>query len=720
MLYNRPTAAQLLLGALLLPSFSYGNDFLDLSLQDLQRIPVEVASLFEDDILDVASSTSVVTAPQWQQFGAVTLGQALEATPSVFANTTWGGTETLSIRGYATELSVRGLGFSINGIPLSSYAYGSSSYMLPRVPLDLLSKVEVIRGPGSTLYGSDAFHGVVSTQLTQSDINLVQATSSLNEIGSRNASIVTSYHKENWQWHIGYQHQVAEDHDLPFHFKDLKSGDQRSASRAQAVGFDSAYILGRYGQVSAPIGQFEWFAFSSRYQGESFQGIGNQFFAGVPTSFDVESSNVAGAGDTSDGDSQLDILALSHEIRLGDGLQIQQRLFRWYASQEWTFDNSEYPDNIDYFVNETTTVSLSCRTSPEQTGVSPFYCAHQLYQGLNESHDGYQLIMKQPQGGKDTQWVIGAGTQRTKILNGRFERIDETGQTLQLDISDYVGEERTQSHFLAQGRTAFSDEHWLVTYGLRYDDYSDIGAHSSPRLGVVYKQSEHWTQKWLYGHAYRAPSAVEQYGSGTARGNDSLEPETIDTFEYIVMGSWPSVSLETVLFYSKWRNAIILAEVDDGETPSSQYLNRSRNQSHGVEVQLKHDLSERLNYQGFISYVRSRDESANEDYVAFPSWIAHVKAEYDWPSYSLTTALQHRAMFSYQLSDQNTSLGSKDTQNYHRTDISLSYRPLAQLWLTGSVRNLFDSSNQLPSFYGSEGGLLDYGRTAQITLDWRW
>ena len=196
------------MGAALIPLLACGSaqandDFFEISLFELQDIPVEVASLFEDSTLDVASSTASVSRSEWQNRGAVSLGQALEGVPSVFTNPVWGGSEAIAIRGFATELSVRGVAHSLDGIPLGSYTYSSPSYLLPRAPLNLLNQVEMIRGPGSTLYGNDAFHGVISMELFNRAHNTGEVIVQAGDPGSYEVTAVNSYNNNKWHVHTG-------------------------------------------------------------------------------------------------------------------------------------------------------------------------------------------------------------------------------------------------------------------------------------------------------------------------------------------------------------------------------------------------------------------------------------------------------------------------------------------------------------------------------------
>ncbi len=173
---------------------------------------------------------------------------------------------------------------------------------------------------------------------------------------------------------------------------------------------------------------------------------------------------------------------------------------------------------------------------------------HTLFQGTDESRTGFYTQVKQAINRFNTQWVVGAGYDQIKITDGKFERINEQGITSQLVSSSYIGSDRELGHLLAQARSGFLNNQLLVTYGARWDYYSDVKNHISPRLGLVYKTTDALTQKLLFGHAYRAPTALEQFGSGAVLGDINLKPETIETYEFINIYRQPNYEIERCYF----------------------------------------------------------------------------------------------------------------------------------------------------------------------------
>jgi iron complex outermembrane receptor protein len=132
-------------------------------LDALLRTPISTAAKYEQTISDVAASVTVVTSEEIARYGWYTLADALES---------MGGIHTSYNRGY-TSIGVRGLSLPadynnrflvlIDGHPLVENVSNSIG-VDTTLALDLsqFSRIEVVRGPGSVLYGTGAMFGVIN------------------------------------------------------------------------------------------------------------------------------------------------------------------------------------------------------------------------------------------------------------------------------------------------------------------------------------------------------------------------------------------------------------------------------------------------------------------------------------------------------------------------------------------------------------------------------
>lgn len=123
---------------------------------------VVTATRIEKDPLSVPAYVTVLTHQKLANTGGRNLVEALKFTPGLVYSAY--GPMGVSHGGMNSEISIRGARGGtlvlINGIPFTTPTHGS--YDLDQIPLDMVEKVEIIRGAASTLYGSDAFAGVIN------------------------------------------------------------------------------------------------------------------------------------------------------------------------------------------------------------------------------------------------------------------------------------------------------------------------------------------------------------------------------------------------------------------------------------------------------------------------------------------------------------------------------------------------------------------------------
>ncbi|MEK6795688.1 MAG: TonB-dependent receptor [Spirochaetota bacterium] len=137
---------------------------------------VVTANRIETPRSQVGSSVTVITADDIKKSGAKEVQGALRTVAGITASQNGGFGSTASI-------FLRGLGSSrvlvmIDGIAANSAATSDHSFGFAHVPVDGIERIEIIRGPQSTLYGSDAMSGVINI-ITKKGKGAPQTTVSL-------------------------------------------------------------------------------------------------------------------------------------------------------------------------------------------------------------------------------------------------------------------------------------------------------------------------------------------------------------------------------------------------------------------------------------------------------------------------------------------------------------------------------------------------------------
>lgn len=160
---------------------------------ELQSTTVVSASGFEQNIADAPASISVITREQLEKQSYTDVIDAMKNIPGVYV-TGGGNNQDISIRGMSSNYTL----YLVDGRPISSArsvntngSDGGKQIGLP--PLAMIERIEVIRGPMSSLYGSEAMGGV---------INIITRTTGKEWAGSVNTEYTHSYNDLNEDAHL--------------------------------------------------------------------------------------------------------------------------------------------------------------------------------------------------------------------------------------------------------------------------------------------------------------------------------------------------------------------------------------------------------------------------------------------------------------------------------------------------------------------------------------
>ncbi len=164
----------------------------EMSLEDLMQIKVpevETASKFEQKATQAPASATVITSDEIKKYGWRTLGALLETVPGFYISNDrdydYVGVSGVNLGDANNRILLLVNGHRING-DLDDSAPVDLSFILD---VDLIDRVEIIRGPGSVLYGNNAFFAVINVITRQGkDINGVEGSGtygSYNEASGR-------------------------------------------------------------------------------------------------------------------------------------------------------------------------------------------------------------------------------------------------------------------------------------------------------------------------------------------------------------------------------------------------------------------------------------------------------------------------------------------------------------------------------------------------------
>ena len=137
------------------------TDLTKVSIEDLMNVKVTSASKKEQKLSRVAAALFVITQEDIVRSGATNIEDALRIVPGLDVAEINGSTWAIGARGFNEQLSNKLL-VIVDGRIVYTEAFGGVYWDAVDVPLEDIDRIEVIRGPGGSIWGANAVNGVIS------------------------------------------------------------------------------------------------------------------------------------------------------------------------------------------------------------------------------------------------------------------------------------------------------------------------------------------------------------------------------------------------------------------------------------------------------------------------------------------------------------------------------------------------------------------------------
>lgn len=541
-----------------------------ISLEELLDAPVVTATKTREKQHSTPAIVSVITDRQIADLGADTLYDVLATVPGLEVIETYYGYTTVAFRGiYETHYNDKSL-LLIDGHPL--YDVVNWSWYLEAIPLASIKQIEVVRGPGSTLYGTNAYAGVINIitkQGSEDGVNRAYITGGSFKtadvgfsVGSKVGELslmMAAQHRAS----DGYPFQVARD-------EDGKSGspvypDDRHAYQDN---FDNAF---------AKLG----------YRGLTVSGLyfsnDKDKFGLVPALVSTGNRHLEGLA----GDAQYE-RALSDRLSFFamayyDTVRKEERI-EWYPPAQSQKDRGIGGPEQQNFAGFKYGAEARLTWKPVEWGQ---VLGGVAYQHARASYYTFNYL-------RDSSAHYAGEVDKSSTPFSTPHEQDEVSPFLQLTGDPWEG--------------------LGVIAGARLTYNPSFGLFAAPRAGLVYRVTKELNAKLLYGRAYRSPSFFESdvnttnvlYG-GSVQTRDpnppfdlkpvsTLRPEIIDTVDLGADWNLGSHTARLNAFYLTTSDMIdrvgLAARVDASgnfvaDRPIPQYGNTSGYSVVGAEGELR-------------------------------------------------------------------------------------------------------------------------------------
>ena len=612
---------------------------------------------------------SVITAAQIKEIGATDLDQILETIPGLHvARSARGYNPIYVIRGIHSETNQQVL-VLINGFPITNIFLGNRSDVWGGMPVKDIARIEVVRGPGSAVYGADAFSGVIN--IITKDADDIDGT----EIGGRAGSFDS---KDVWLLHGREYGGIKTAFSIEYGTTD---GQRETITADAETGLDTLFgtsaslapgpvNLGRkYLDSRLDLGLQNW-RLRLGYQGRRGVKTG----AGVAQALDPAGDNES---DRFNADLSYHLTAIQN----------------WDTTVELSYFNTSARANLVLF-----SAGAFGGAFPDGVIGNPDVYERHARAGISSFYTGWNKHRLR----------LGAGYNQSdlyRVNESRNYTFAPGGIPVPLgsviDVSDsaaFVREELRQvTYAFVQDEWSFARD-WNLTAGVRHDHYSDFGDTTNPRAAIVWQTDYNLTTKLLYGRAFRAPSFAELYNinNPVVLGNPKLKPETIDTLE-LAFDYQISDKVRTGLsLFHYHMHDLIRFVTDPAPATTITAQNSGDQEGHGVEFELNWSLTKALRFTGNYAFQRSEDQRTQTDPGNAPHHQAYLRASWQaLPKWSLSPQLKWIGERSRAAGDTRPNL-----VGYTLVDLMLRHTPALhneKLEFAAAVRNLFDASAYEPS-----------------------
>lgn len=558
-----------------------------LAIEDLFKLQVGAVTRHPQTLSDAPAAVTVITAEDIRRFGYRTLGDVIGGIKGSYVDSDR-VYQYLGFRGFARsgDYNTRVL-LLIDGNRINDNVYDQAA-IGGEFPLEIESveRVEFVPGPGSALYGSNAFFGVINVITRHKDSK--PGTLAVVKADSRNRWTAWGGHTGVFGEDGRFSLDIAQSGGAgPSLYYPSYDASATNSGRENGVDFEKAQRL----WAKATVAGFS----ASLIHSDRSKGL-----SGAPygVSFNDAASLYRDAFTSLDASKNV---ALSGQLyALVRGFWGEYRFQGAYA----------YPAAI---VNRD--LSQGNWYGAETRLTWRGWRGHTVLAGLDIQRDN-------------------------KMLQRNF---DVDPYALYLDDS----RQRSRHALYLQDEWRLGTT--ILTLGLRQDRVSDAAAATNPRLSWVLPIGSGYVFKSVYGTAFRAPNVYEKYYASPAsvpalKANPGLKPERIRSLDLILERSFGSWSAGLNCYF--YRMTDLIQQGVDPADGSLLFTNIAGVSGRGVDAEIKHRWANGAFLQASVSLQAARETQTGERSVNSPSRLAKLRFALPLSSSGTTLAFDMQGVSS--------------------------------------------------------------------------
>lgn len=683
-------------------AFAQNNDVLDENFV-LDEMVVS-ATRCEKKLLDTAASVSVITDKDLNKMHINNLDEAFVKIPGVYVGRLSGIGSTTSqtvMRGVNAANSVAVL---VDGVQVNDSYNGSVTWSA--IPVDMVKRVEVLRGPASVLYGGNALAGVINIITKDVDKTSVNLKLSYGSNNTQNHSLyVAGKASDKLDFNVNYEKKRTDGYVTdPVLSSKAVFGAETTTTNTGA----KRWIIGNKGkrqwdENTVGVG-FKYYFDESKSLALDFTKNEYEYSYSAPTSY---------FGD--------DIIKKAGTYFSTPGEKASNKYNMTYNDSEngW----KAVVGYSDQYKQHDTSISKATDSSKPNTRFSFDLQKNQTISANNNA-------------------VFGLNYRKDEMDATVYKLADKFNSDSKIAVDSMASGTNKSFSAYVMDEHKFSDR-WTATAGLRYDKWSTDGRillpnkteainydestydNWSPSISVMYKPEADSSVYLSWGKAFEAPSLYRMYSSSYSSNvyniaNPNLKPQKAETFELGYKKDLNNKSAIGVSVYDTKYKGLLYKNslgVVDGMNATC-YQNAGEAEAKGFELELNHNFDDKwsafLNYTYQNPVIKKALKATEKDkYVtAIPKEVFRAGVTYSDDKWSgmLTGEYISKRFSKTDNSDTvNGVYGSYDPYFIMNMDISYSFNK--NYTLTASVNNILD--RDFFNYYYQPG------RTYSVELNYR-
>lgn len=640
---------------------------------------VVTATRTENDVKKVPASTQVITQEDIKRGGATSVRNALSMYANIFQKSkVRGGGHDIIIRGMETKHSL----VMVNGRRISNEADASglgNAMSLDRININDVEKIEIVRGPSSALYGSEAMGGV---------LNIITKPSKEQTLltGLEHTSEDTSH----W-WHADTGRIGNFSMTLDARFNKINRSMLDTATESDPYGTAQTYNASLNYYVNDH-------SYVNAYMDYYSQHLKTD--TGTPVMKPITLTTSSGK------------MSLSGQAMLeGTGSKA-------YKQKNYGISWNGKTDKNDWQIqaymskfNWSTTSNTKVLGSIPPAGMEGmFNFLLQKKNAYDFNHDEHNMWAIE---GRDSLRVndhhrvtFGAEYVKEKVAGTGLGANGDSVYSITENGKTKSSSEKTLSSYAAYLQDEIEYGKWFIVPAIRYDHHSAYGSHTSPKIGVTYNATDHFRIKANYGDGFKAPSVSQLYydldmemGRGNwvhLTGNPNLKPEKSKSWDLGVEAEFGKGYGSLTYFDNDVDN--LIASIPKGKDSNGHNLHRYENVNKarikGLENTLGYRFNDTLEFKVTSTLLDAKDTSSGKDLTQRARLSQIYQLIYDdHKDTGWSAVLWNQLDYKFVTGKAWEKSGESVKKSYSLTNFSLTRKVNKDTRVYGSVQNIFDKKD---------------------------